>query len=315
MTPIIDLHCDTILGLHKNGEDEHLDINNLHIDIEKLRQGGVDTQFFAVFVKLEEHPDPWAAFLLISDRLSKELARTPGAIAQVRSRAEMDDAARSGKISAFLTIEEGEVVAGDHPRRLEEAYERGVRLVTLTWNYENSLGFPNFKWTHREKGLKPEGKEMVERMNDLGMLIDVSHLSDGGFSDVAELSKQPFIASHSNARAQCDHYRNLTDEMIKRIADYGGVVGLNFCPAFLNGTESASLEDMTRHMVHIKDVGGAEVTALGSDFDGIHGELGIQDAGEYQKFIDALGRAGFTDRELELAAHENARRVIREVIG
>ncbi|MGC9313781.1 MAG: dipeptidase, partial [Sediminispirochaetaceae bacterium] len=264
MTPIIDLHCDTILALHKNNEDKHLDKNSLHIDIEKLRQGGVDTQFFAVFVKLEEHPDPWAAFRLVSDRLFEELGRSPGEIAQVRSRAEMEDAARSGKISAFLTIEEGQVVAGD-PRRLEEAYERGVRLVTLTWNYENSLGFPNFQWTHRENGLKPEGKEIVERMNDLGMLIDVSHLSDAGFNDVAELSKQPFIASHSNAREQCGHYRNLTDGMIRRIADSGGVVGLNFCPAFLNGTESASLEDMTRHMLHIRDVGGAEVTALGSD--------------------------------------------------
>ncbi len=314
MTPIIDLHCDTILGLHKNGKDEHLDNNSLHVDIEKLRQGGVDTQFFAVFVKLEEHPDPWSAFQLVSDRLFAELGRNPGAISAVRSCAEMEDAARSGKISAFLTIEEGEVVAGD-PVRLEEAYERGVRLITLAWNYENSLGFPNFKWTHREKGLKQKGKEIVERMNDLGMLIDVSHLSDGGFDDVAELSRQPFIASHSNARAQYDHYRNLTDEMIGKIADAGGVVGLNFCPAFLNGTESASLEDMTRHMLHIRNVGGAEVTALGSDFDGIHGELGIQNAGEYQKFIDALGRAGFTERELELAAHDNARRVIRDVIG
>lgn len=314
MTPIIDLHCDTILGLHKNGEDEHLNRNNLHIDIEKLRQGGVDTQFFAVFVKLEEHPDPWAAFRLVSDRLSEELGLNPGEISAVRSCAEMEDASRSGKISAFLTIEEGQVVSGD-PRRLEEAYERGVRLITLTWNYENSLGFPNFQWTHRERGLKQEGKEMVERMNDLGMLIDVSHLSDGGFRDVAELSKQPFIASHSNARTQCDHYRNLTDEMIRRIAGAGGVAGLNFCPAFLNGSESASLDDMTRHMLHIKDVGGAEVTAFGSDFDGIHGELGIPHAGEYQKFIDALGRAGFAEREIELAAYGNARRVIRDVIG
>jgi membrane dipeptidase len=314
MTPIIDLHCDTILALHKKGEEVHLDKNSLHIDIEKLRQGGVAAQFFAVFVKLEEHPDPWAAFQQISDRLFEELGCNPGEIALVSSFPEMEDASRSGKISAFLTIEEGEVVAGD-PRRLEEAYSRGVRLVTLTWNYENSLGFPNFQLTHRERGLKPEGKEMVERMNDLGMLIDVSHLSDAGFNDVAELSKQPFIASHSNAREQCDHYRNLTDGMIRKIADSGGVVGLNFCPAFLNGTESASLDDMTRHMLHIRDVGGAEVTAFGSDFDGIHGELGIPHAGEYQKFIVALGRAGFTERELELAAHGNTRRVIRDVIG
>jgi len=314
MTPIIDLHCDTILSIHKSGAETRLARNNLHIDIDKLERGEVETQFFAVFIKLEEHPDPFASFQLISDRLFEELARNKNTITQVRTFTEMEQNIRSGKIGAFLTIEEGEVVAGE-AWKLEEAYQRGVRLITLTWNYENSLGFPNYQWTHRDRGLKPEGKTMVERLNDLGVLIDVSHLSDAGFKDVAEISKQPFVASHSNARAQCDHPRNLTDGMIRRVADAGGIIGLNFCPAFLNGTESATLQDMTRHLVHIRNTGGAEAAALGSDFDGIHGELGIPDAGAYQKLIEAMAQAGFTERDIELAAHENARRVIREVIG
>jgi len=313
MTPIIDWHCDTILKIHNEGTDSNLKNNPFHIDIDKMKQGGIAAQFFAVFVKLEQNPDPFSKFIQITDRFFAELDDNRDTIGFARSFEDLEENTRQDLISAFLTIEEGEVIAGD-PDKLEQAYARGVRLITLTWNYENSIGYPNFHWEYQSKGLKPAGCELVERMNDLGIVIDVSHLSDGGFEDVAALSKQPFVASHSNARAESNHYRNLTDSMIRKLADAGGIMGLNFCPAFLNGTEAATLQDMVRHLAHIKNIGGTEVAAFGSDFDGIQGDLGVKTAADYPELISAMRQAGFTGHEIDLVSSENARRVIREVL-
>jgi membrane dipeptidase len=149
-------------------------------------------------------------------------------------------------------------------------------------------------------------------MNRLGMLIDVSHLSDRGFYDVAELSKQPFVASHSNARSLTPHSRSLTDDMIKVLADHGGVIGLNFCGAFLGDSEISRVEDMVSHILHIRQVGGTEVIALGTDFDGISPELEIEDMGQIGKLIRALERAGFTDAELDKFLWQNSLRVIQD---
>lgn len=129
----------------------------------------------------------------------------------------------NGKMSAVLTVEEGGILNGKM-EYLDELYHQGIRLITLTWNYENCIGFPNSREPElMNRGLKPFGMEVVRHMNELGMIIDVSHLSDGGFWDVAAHSTKPFLASHSNARTLCKHPRNLTDEMIKALAEKGGV--------------------------------------------------------------------------------------------
>ena len=147
------------------------------------------------------------------------------------------------KISAFLTIEEGEAIEGSI-EKLEHFYKRGVRMMTLTWNFENSIGFGNKRIIKNgefagyvpdtENGLKPFGFEVVEKMEELGMIVDVSHMSDAGIYDIIDMSKRPFVASHSNAREVCNHARNLTDDMIKKMADKGCISGLNFYPEFLS---------------------------------------------------------------------------------
>ena len=151
----------------------------------------------------------------------------------------------SSPIGALLTVEEGGVLDGSM-ERLEQLFEKNVRLLTLTWNKDNCIGHPN----HRDKeknalGLTPFGFEVICRMEELGMIVDVSHLSDGGFYDVARTMKKPFVASHSNARALCGHPRNLTDDMLKLLAKHGGVAGLNFCPAFLDEKAGCTVEAMT----------------------------------------------------------------------
>jgi len=182
------------------------------------------------------------------------------------------------------------------------------------------LGYPNFEWTHQDKGLKQKGFEAVELMNELGMLVDVSHLSDAGFDDVLKHSKQPFVASHSNARAMTNHPRNLSDEMLKQLADAGGLTGINFFNNFLvkgvlkEKLEVAKIEDMVRHIKHIRNVAGVEVIGLGSDFDGIPNEVEIADASQMGKLSEALLKQGFSYDEVEKMFWKNGIRVIKEVL-
>lgn len=220
-----------------------------------------------------------------------------------------------GKISAMLTLEEGGVVEHDLSR-VEELYGEGIRLITLLSNYENCIGYPNSRDAAvMQSGLKPFGFEMVEKMNELGMLVDVSHLSDGGFWDVIGHSKTPVIASHSNARALCNHPRNLTDDMIRALAEKGGVAGVNFYPAFIQENEIAKAEDIVRHIRHMVNVGGSDVAAIGTDFDGFSGgELEIRKTGQMELLYETLRKDGFSCSQIEKIWSGNALRVIRETL-
>ena len=166
-----------------------------------------------------------------------------------------------------------------------------------------------------EAELKPFGIEIVERMNDLGIIVDVSHLSDGGLWDVLKHSKKPVIASHSNARALCDHQRNLTDEMIRALAEKGGVSGINFYPYFLNESGKANIDDLIRHIEHMYYVGGEDFVAMGTDFDGFNdGELDIKHLGQINYLYEALKKRKFNDSQIEKFWNKNAMRIIKEVL-
>ena len=212
-----------------------------------------------------------------------------------------------------MTIEEGGALQG-RLENLRNFYRLGVRLVTLTWNYPNEIGYPNCEMKYRGQGLTEFGQQVVAEMNNLGMIIDVSHLSDQGFYDVATLSKKPFIASHSNARAVQDHSRNMTDEMIRIVAQKGGVMGINFSGDFLGGTKNSNVADMVSHIKHIYQVGGLDVIALGTDFDGIDSNLEIANIGEIHKLTDELSKNGFTAAAIEKIAYQNTLRVIKDCL-
>ncbi|MGH0053610.1 MAG: dipeptidase, partial [Sphaerochaetaceae bacterium] len=183
----------------------------------------------------------------------------------------------------------------------------GVRLATLIWNKENELASPH----HKRGGLKPFGYEVVEEMERYDILVDVSHLNDEGFFDLAKIAKKPIIASHSNCRAITNHSRNLSDAMIRTIADTGGVVGLNFCPSFLSEDwEHSSIQGMVNHASHLRKVGGAAILAIGTDFDGISGDLAISNYSQMHQLWDALAKEGFSQKELEGMWSANALRVL-----
>lgn len=318
---LIDLHCDTALKIFESTTGEGLKENSFDIDLKGMEAGGTLAQFFACFLYKEMFPgaDGWdEAFAYAKKmirRMQKEVEENSEKIAFACCAEDILKNQEEHKISAILTVEEGGIIGGKLAR-LQELYDAGVRLVTLTWNYENCIGFPNSRDTElMSKGLKPFGFETVERMNELGMLVDVSHLSDGGFWDVIRTSKAPVVASHSNARTLCDHPRNLTDEMLKALGENGGVTGLNFYPAFVNPQQDAKKEDFVRHISYIVHVAGIEAAAVGTDFDGFdEGTLEIDHVSKMPLLYDALRAAHFTEEEIEKIFFKNALRVISDAM-
>ena len=225
---ILDMHCDTIYRLYfENTNKETLKRNHLQVDLEKLKKTGAIGQFFALFFdagdekELKPGETPWEVFNNMYRLYKSEIESYPDLIREALSYEDILSNKERGVLSSILTIEGAESIMGDM-ERLKKAHEMGVRLITLTWNHENDLAYPNTSKDYRNLGLKSKGIEAVKAMNELGMIIDVSHLSDGGFWDVVKHSSKPFIASHSNARSVWDHPRNLTDEMIRALADKGG---------------------------------------------------------------------------------------------
>ena len=317
---LIDLHCDTIWMLMRE-KGTNLHENSFCVDIKKLKAKGSMAQFFACFIYLNDSKseEKWdQGYQLAFDMIKRgkaEFAACSKDISLAFSYDEFVDNYATGKISALMTIEEGGILNNDISR-LYELYNQGIRLITLTWNHENCIGFPNSKdKAIMQKGLKLFGIEVVEKMNELGMVIDVSHLSDGGFWDVLKYSKKPVIASHSNVRSLCDHPRNLSDEMIKALADKGGIAGVNLYPYFINKNGKAKVEDIANHVMHMYKLGGEDFIAIGTDFDGFdEGELDICHMGEIDKLYEVVKRRGLSERQIEKFWSGNAMRVMHDVL-
>ena len=320
---VVDMHCDTILELYKareRGEEISLLDNDLHIDLKKMEAGDYFLQNFALFVDLKGTEDPFLTCVRMADLFYQVMEENRDRISPVTTWAEIERNWKEGRMSALLTLEEGEVCQGD-PALLRTLYRLGARMMTFTCNYENSLAWPGREGglPETEKGLKERGFEILEEMEALGMIVDVAHLSDAGIWDVLRTAKKPFVASHSNARRLASHARNLTDEMIRAIAEKGGVIGINYYCNFLEdipegGRQISRISRMVEHMKHIRQVGGAGCIGLGSDFDGIYGEVEIGNSAGLPRLAEAMESAGFTAGEVEAVFHGNVLRLYREVL-
>ncbi len=321
----IDFHCDTLSVAMAAGEATACSLKNASVDTRRLVEAGAEAQFFACFLNqagrpeeygLSEMPDHFTLFLKMRDEYLATLDTDPG-IARAWDAASLEENKKKGLVSAFLTIENAFLVEGQ-TERLEELRRLGVSLMTLTWNHENCFGYPNSRDPEAMmRGLKPFGREAIGYMNELGLIVDVSHLSDGGFYDVAALSRKPFVASHSNARALAESPRNLTDDMIRILGEHGGIAGLNFFPPFLHndpGDFVSRVEEMCTHVEHMLRVGGEDLIAIGSDFDGIGGELEIASPLEMERLFGALESRHIPGRVLDKLAYQNAERVIRDCL-
>ena len=347
MIPVIDMHADTIsmieYNLKNEGKKAALKKNDMHIDLFKLKEAGYMCQSFALFTELDEirkrkiMPFDFANELL--DLFDAEFKENEDLIRPIKKAVDIENNFKDGLISALISVEEGAVYEGS-VEKLKKLYDRGVRKTTLTWNYENELAFPN-KSIYSEKyksnvcegfdlenGLKKAGFEIIEVCEELGIIIDISHLNDAGIKDIFKTVKKstPVIASHSNARGITMHPRNLSDEMIKEIADHGGVAGINFMYEFITSLDKkdyedkgpkelvTKIDDICAHLKYIKNKGGSDILAFGSDFDGIENAIEFENSSGMQRIADGMKKEGFTSSEIEKTFYKNALRVYKTVL-
>lgn len=307
----VDLHCDTISVIaHK--KDLSLRNNDLQIDLNKLFASNYLLQVFAIFTNLAK--EGYQDSLRMIKVFKEQIQDNEDLIQQITTYTELVP----NKLNALLSIEDLGIIE-NNLSRIDELYDLGVRIASLTWNYPNSLGYPNRVMEKKigienEGGLTAFGFQVLRYLEQKGIIVDVSHLSDAGFWDVYNASTMPFIASHSNCRSITNHPRNLTDDMIKALAERQGVIGINFCTAFVNENASTTtVEDLIKHIDYIKDLVGVDFISLGTDFDGIRRTTDIDNASEMEKLIVALEKHGYRGDEIEKICYRNFLRVFAKV--
>ena len=311
--PVFDLHCDTALRMveqpHQPGS--RLRSNKLHIDLERASALAGYCQCFACFTTpfMEEwsNTSPVIIFERELGIIRREVENNSDLITFAVSASEVEENRKKGLMSAILTIE-GPAGFNFDPSRLEDLYNVGFRITTLGWNERNPLAGSHITGG----GLTDQGREFVKEAQRLGMVIDVSHISDEAFWDIIDITNAPIIATHSNSRTLCNHSRNLTDDMFKAICQTGGVAGFNQCAPFVG--EQPDLDTACDHFLHFMEMNpdGTHM-ALGGDLDGCDtlpaGFEGVQD---YPKLANKLRERGLDEDNIKRIYWNNALEVLRK---
>lgn len=314
---VIDTHCDTLMaylpqrGRPKRSLGERSEHG--HIDLPRMIDGGVTCQTFAMYTGNKPIvPEATLRALQMTDVFYEGIEANEGIVA-VTSADEIVAAKKDGKTTGLLSIEGAEPLMGDIGL-LRVFYRLGVRMLSFAWNFRTP--FADGLNARRSESKLPElGVQALEEMDRLGMIFDVSHLTDSNFWDVADVMKGSFIASHSNCREIADVARNLTDDMIVALADHGGVMGLNFGAGFVH-RESATVATLVDHVDRVVEVAGIDYVGLGSDFDGV-GRLpeGINDVSDLPNITRELVKREYSDEDILKFLGGNHLRVFKEVIG
>lgn len=310
---VIDGHCDSIGDYIRERRNLKTGTEGGHWDIERARIGRMALQIMACFIESEFKPysAPLRGLELIHSA-KRFIAENPDQVFLIRSQQELNQLPHPDKLGILLSVEGGEIL-GNSLFMLDIIYELGVRALGLTWNQRNALADGAGEQTNSL--LTGLGQKVIQRMNELGMIIDVSHLNEAGFYHVLELTDFPIVASHSCAYALCPHPRNLTDDQLKALAQNHGLVGVNFYSSFLTEKGQAGLGHVVKHIIHIAEVAGVEAIGLGSDFDGIdQAPNGLDDVSKYPDLAEALLKAGFSELEIEHIFFNNFRRLLGDVI-
>jgi membrane dipeptidase len=296
---VIDAHCDALYKLETDTTEGSLKARPQgHVDIKRLQEGRVAAQFFALY-----GGEPNRLLLAQASALKqikilyRELKANPELVLAC-CRDDVETAYTKGKIAAVVSLEGGEPLVDD-PGLLEVFYRLGVRILGLTWNDRNLLA-SGVGDSESGSGLTTLGREAVAIAHELGMLLDVSHLSERSFWDVMALAKGPVIASHSSAYALCPHPRNLTDDQAKELARTGGVIGVNFHSPFLCKQGVADLTDVVRHIDYLVQLVGPEHVGIGSDFDGIPiCPMGLEGPHRFPDLAMALEEIGYPHQAVQ----------------
>jgi len=333
--PVVDGHNDALLRAWRSGASLRERSDEGHLDLPRMRDGGIAAGFFAIFVPAEdgEPPDPRSRVVATDDgyevpmegplpfaraaRIASELA----AIAErdldlVRTVSDLERCLDGAGPGAILHLEGAEPIEPDRSN-LEAWVERGLRSIGIVWSRPNAFGegvpfrFPGTPDTG--SGLTREGRELVRACNELGVLVDLAHLNEAGFFDVASLSSAPLVVSHGGVHGLCPVPRNLTDVQLDAVAASGGLVGVVFDTVMTRPdadlVEDTPLRAIAAHIEYVAERIGVEHVALGSDFDGCHPPAALRDASRTQALLDELG---WSDVELRALAHGNWLRVLSE---
>lgn len=307
---VIDLHCDTISKAHRR--ELGLVNKELHLSLDKLPEHLRLCQAMAVFIPDEfRGRDAEEYFGAVLQHYNRQVRINKQKAVFVQDLEEIDDLLERYPLACILTVEGGAALAGKL-ENIKKLYGFGVRMMGLTWNGENELA----GGCATDKGFSAFGRQAVREMETLGMVVDVSHLSDRGFEELRGFATRPFIASHSNARAVCNHRRNLTDAMFREIAKRGGIVGLNYYHSFIvEEGESATVDDLLRHVHHFLELGGEDVIALGSDYDGAYIPDYLNSVEKVEFLLEALEKSGISVETVDKIAYENAKRFFEDYVG
>ncbi len=310
---VSDAHCDTLLdvleGKRKLGERS----DKGQIDLPRLHDGHVTAQVFAIWTPPSRYADALRYGMEAADAFLREVDANDDLI-QATTVDDLDAAFADGAVAGILSLEGVEPLMGSLAV-LRNFHRLGLRLITLTWNFRNEAA-DGVKESVTGGGLTHFGRDLVEACNEMGIVLDVSHLAPAGVEDALSLSRKPVIASHSNAKALCDHPRNLTDEQIKGIAATGGAVGVTFLPDFLRkDRENASVADVIDHIDYIVGLVGVEHVMLGSDFDGMgdRAPRGLEDVSKLPAITAGLLERGYSEDDIRAILGLNFRRIFAEV--
>ena len=346
---LFDAHCDTFLKVVEKDADFE-GSSDLHVTLPGMIEAGVRAQVFAAWTlaeRLKGREDEVA--LEVVEAVKAMCAAHSDQMVLVRTAADLQaSAGDTGRIAAICALESADPLKGD-PEALDRFFTAGVRLITLSWGDNPFCGAT---FGESGSGLTDKGRELIARCEEGGVMVDVSHVSDAGFWDVCESATKPFIASHSNCRAICSNPRNLSDEMIRALAEQGGVMGINMAAGFLSEELSALYEahraklmsesgagEMTldelgarmtefsltlsrpplslvaEHAMHLVNVGGEECAGLGADLDGVDSlPDGIDSVVDYPKIVDELCSAGLSSSQIDKICHGNMLRVFGDIL-
>ena len=318
---ILDAHCDAPTQMYR-GRDFGKDNPGVQVDFPKMIRGGVTGSFFALYIpaKLSNTEATEYAFTLL-EGLKKQVAANSDKVAFARNRAEMEENASRGLVSIFLGLENGSALLG-RKGVLEELYAEGVRYVTLCHSADNDI-CDSCTGQGRWGGLSPLGKDLVRRMNSIGMVIDVAHTSNDTVRDVLELSEKPVAYTHGCCSSLCSHKRNLPDNLIRGITSRGGVVCMSVFPCFLtdsfadydddnpDGRDMPEAGLVVNHIEHALGVAGVDGVGFGTDYDGInHTAKGFESIEKLPVLLGMLKARGYGEQEIAKMASYNLLRVI-----
>lgn len=283
---VFDAHCDTLCRICDCGGN--MTKNTYNIDITRMRKYIAYTQIYAMYIAPEYYDNPQKRMMDLYNAYT--------------------DSDFTG-ITPILSLEGGEVIESFDAVDMLAAM--GVRCVNLTWNSTNRLAGG---CDDTLSGVTPFGKDVIHRLNNNGIMIDVSHLNDKSFYDVAELSALPLIATHSNSRVICNHNRNITDDMFNIIKDSGGCIGINLYRPFVTKNKLCRIGDVIKHIEHFLELGGEDHIGIGADFDGVDNNLpdSINGCEDLYKLFDKMCNLGYSDSIIDKITHKNFQRLFTE---